>query len=330
MIDQRGVFSGGESQTWRAEEERLDAYQVMTTRGLINSVDLGFTLTHEHLILNTSPVTGNRDGYLYDRDQALREIEPFMAASGATIVEVTNGGMGRSPETLRWLSEKSGLNIVMGCGWYREPYYDRRLWRQTTADITAGLVHEIEHGYADTGIRPGVIGEIGADKDFVSPVEERVLRAVARAHRRTGLAIVTHAVDSSVGLAQLDLLEEEGADLRRIAIAHCATWPDPDYHEAIACRGAYAQFDIAGRYPHETRYQLRQVMEFIRRGHLEHLLISHDIYARSHLVAYGGQGYAYLPSEFTKVLSDEGLNQEEIDTIFVRNPRRWLTGNQLI
>lgn len=298
----------------------------MTVHGPVESRYLGFTLTHEHFILNTSRVTGNRDGYLYDRDLALREIEPFKAAGGKTVVDLTNGGMGRSPETLRWLAEKSGLNIVMGCGWYRELFYDRKLWYQSTADIAAELVYEIEHGYAGTGICPGVIGEIGTDRDFVSPVEERVFRAAARAHRRSGLAIITHALDSPVGLAQLDLLEEEGADLRRVAIAHCATCPDPDYHEAIARRGAYAQFDIAGRYSHETEYQLRQVMEFIRRGYLKHLLISHDICLRSQLVAYGGKGYAYLISEFAGVLLKAGLSREQIDLIFVENPGRLLTG----
>ncbi len=300
--------------------------QAMTVRGPMESLSLGFTLTHEHFILNTSRVTGNRDAYLYDRDLALWEIKRFKAAGGKTVVDLTNGGMGRSPETLRWLANKSGLNIIMGCGWYRELFYDRQLWRRTTADIAAELVQEIECGCADTGIRPGVIGEIGTDREYISPVEERVFRAVARAHRRTGLSIITHALDNPVGLAQLDLLEEEGTDLRRVAIAHCATYADPDYHEAIARCGAYAQFDIGGRYPHETQYQLRQVMEFIRRGYLEHLLISHDVCLRSQLVAYGGKGYAYLISEFVGVLLEAGLSSEQVDTIFVENPRRLLAG----
>jgi len=303
-----------------------DRYKVMTVLGPVDGRDLGFTLTHDHFIINTFRVTGNRDGYLYDRDLALAEVQRFKAAGGRTVVDLTNGDIGRAPEMLRWLAEKSGLNIVMGCGWYRERFYDRDLWSRTTVDLAAELVHEIEHGYADTDIHPGVIGEIGTDREYISPVEERVFRAVARANRSTGLAIITHALDSPVGLAQLDLLEEEGTDLRRVAIAHCATHQDPDYHEAIALRGAYAQFDIAGRYPHETEHQLRQVTEFIRRGYLEHLLISHDICMRSHLAAYGGKGYTYLISEFVKVLLQAGLSREQVDMIFVENPRRLLVG----
>jgi phosphotriesterase-related protein len=187
------------------------------------------------------------------------------------------------------------------------------------------LVTEIDRGVADTGIRPGIIGELGADQDFLSPVEERVLRAGARAQRRTGLPITLHARFGRVGLAQLDVLEEERVSPSRVIVGHSDTDPDPDYHEALARRGAWVEFDtVRGRFPLVIERRARYVVEARRRGFLDRLLVSHDVCAQSHLRAYGGTGYDYLPSEFGRRLRDAGLSEEELRLLFIENPRRAL------
>lgn len=303
-----------------------DWQQVMTVRGPVDPAQLGFTLTHEHFLLNTHQVTGNGAALLNDRELALQEVDRFKRAGGRTVIDLTNRGLIPSPAAIPWLAEETGLHIVMGCGSYRERFYHPQLRTQTTGSLAAELVREIEEGFADTRVRPGIIGEIGTDGAFVSPAEERVFRAAARAHQRTDLAIVTHALDSAVGPAQIDLLEEEGVDLRRVAIAHCATYPDPDYHAAIARRGSDVQFNVRGRYPYETERELRLIEEFLHRGYVRLLLLAQDVCLRSHLLAYGGKGYAYLISEFVTVLMQPGLTCEEVDTIFVENPRRLLVG----
>ena len=301
---------------------------VMTVRGPVPGAALGSTLTHEHLFIDLFRVTRVRDQLLNDETLVTDEAARFKAAGGGTIVDVTSHGLKRNAAALRRLAEATGLHVVMGSGWYREPYYDHDyIGRRTTSDLAADIVTEIEQGEPGTGIRPGIIGEIGADWSWVSPAEERVHRAVARAHRRTGLAITLHALESPVGLQQLALLGEEGADLRRVVVGHCDTWPDPEYHDAIARQGAYVQFDtIRGLQPYEVDKQIRLTLEVIRRGHLERLLLSHDNCMRSHLVGYGGNGYAYLLTGFVPLLQKAGLSEEQLRIILVENPRRVLTG----
>jgi phosphotriesterase-related protein len=301
---------------------------VMTVRGPVPGGALGVTLPHEHLFIDLFRVTRVRDQLLNDETLITDEAARFKAAGGGTIVDVTSHGLERNAAAMRRLAEATGLNVVMGCGWYREPYYDHDyIGRRTTADLAADIVTEIEQGEPGTGIRPGIIGEIGADRSWVSPAEERVHRAVARAHSRAGLAITLHALESPVGLQQLALLREEGADLRRVVVGHCDTWPDPEYHDAIARQGAYVQLDtIRGLQPYEGDKQVRLILEVIRRGHLERLLLSHDNCMRSHLVGYGGNGYAYLPTGFLPLLRKAGLSEEQLRVITVENPRRVLTG----
>lgn len=303
---------------------------VMTVRGPISADRLGITLPHEHLFLNLFRLTRVRDQRFNDEALMIDEVRRFTEAGGGTIVELSNHGLEPNPAALRRVAEATGLNIVMGCGWYREPYYDHAyIARRATRDLAADFVREIEAGEPTVGVRPGIIGEIGADLDYVSPPEEKVHRAAARAHVKTGLAITTHSLESPVGLDQLDIFEEEGADLRRVIVGHAATWPDPDYHEAIARRGAYVQFDtVRGLRRYDTDQQLHLSLEFIRRGYLEQLLLSHDCCFQGHLTAFDGHGYAYIPTRFAALLKEAGLSREQIQTLLVENPRRVLSGER--
>ena len=303
---------------------------VMTVRGPIPPADLGLTLPHEHIFLNLFRITRLRDQRFNDEQLMIDEVRRFKEAGGGTIVELSNHGLEPNPAALRRVSEATGVNIVMGCGWYREPYYDHAyIARRTTRDLAADFVQEIEQGEPPSGVRPGIIGEIGADLDYVSPPEEKVHRAAARAHVKTGLAITTHSLESPVGLDQLDIFEEEGADLRRVVVGHAATWPDPDYHEAIARRGAYVQFDtVRGLRRYDTDQQLRLTLEFIRRGYLEYLLLAHDCCFQGHLAAFDGNGYTFIPTRFASLLKEAGLADEQIQMLLVENPRRVLSGER--
>lgn len=299
----------------------------MTVLGPVPADQLGITLTHEHLMCDLARVTRRREEQLSDLDLAVAEVTRFRSAGGTTVVDVTNRHLGRDPIALRAISQATGLNIVMGCGWYREPFYDAEVFERTTDRLADGIVEDITNGVDDTGVRPGIIGEIGCDLHYISPAEERSFRAAARAHQRTGLTITTHALRSPVGLDQLDLLAEEGVDLGRVIVGHADTYPQPDYHEAVARRGGWVQFDtVRGVHEFEIQKRIRLVKEFIARGHLRRLLLSHDVCIPAHLRAYGGGGYDYLLSEFIPRLLGAGLSQEQIHTLTVDNPRSALTG----
>ena len=244
-------------------------------------------------------------------------------------MDVTSEGLGRNPEGLREISQHTGVKIVMGCGHYRDPYLDRSWIDRTDTDTVAGLIEsEIAQGVAGTDIRPGIIGEIAADKWYVSAAEERSFRAAARAQKRTGLTITTHAARwAAVGRAQLAILRHEDVDPRRIIIGHCDTVPDTDYHSEVARGGSYVEYDTIRD---ESEYELDRVVGYImnmfKAGLGEQVLISHDVCLTSHLSIHGGPGYDYIPSRFVPRLKVAGLTADDIETLLVHNPRRALTG----
>jgi phosphotriesterase-related protein len=257
------------------------------------------------------------------------ENSSFVSAGKPGLVDLSSGPrMGRNPKAMLKLAEQLDVHLVMSCGWYREPWFDPDFERRSVGELTTLLIAEIENGVEATGIRPGIIGELGTDRDFVSPAEERVLRAAARAHRKTDLSITLHARASKVALAQLEVLVEEGVNPGRVIAGHTDSYHDPDYHEELARIGAWVEFDtIRGKFPYVVDRSVRYVMEARRRGFLNKLLLSGDVCALSHLHAHGGTGYDYLPALFSGALSKAGLSDEELLMLFVYNPRRALTGS---
>jgi predicted metal-dependent phosphotriesterase family hydrolase len=219
----------------------------------------------------------------------------------------------------------------MGCGWYREAYYSQEalIDRRSVDDLAAEMIGELRDGVAGTGVRPGIIGEIGTDKPWVSAQEERVHRAAARAARETGMAITTHGVRSPVGLAQLRIFEEEGVDPARVVIGHADSYPVLDHYLAILERGANLQFDFLGhRFQTEEAEEPRlveHIVELLERGWGGQLLLSQDVCHNSQLKARGGFGYTYLQQHFLPTLRTAAVGEGELHQITVENPRRILT-----
>jgi predicted metal-dependent phosphotriesterase family hydrolase len=305
----------------------------MTVRGPVPSADLGMTLPHEHTRCVLWQIPNRWDYWeLTGEDEIiLPELARFREAGGSCLVDVTLAAIGRDPERLRRLSEASGVHIVMGSGWYRDAYYPAAddIDRRTVDELADIVVHEFEDGVGDTGIRPGIIGEIGTDKPWLTAREERVHRAAARAATRTGLAVTTHSVMSEVGLRQLGIFEEEGLDPARVVIGHADSYPVLGYHLAILERGAYVEFDFLGMsfMPQERHGEprlLRILLELLNRGHGERLLLSQDVCHNSQLAAYEGHGYTYLADAFLPRLREAGVSDETIDLLTVDNPRRVL------
>ena len=309
---------------------------VMTVTGPIPAEQLGITTIHEHLFsdLTRDYWAGNR--ILNNPELTYQELMLFKNAGGTTVVDQTTGGLKghdndilttKHPLAVKEMAERTGLNIVLGTGWYREPYYEKRLYRMKTNDIADELVADVEQGIEGTDVRAGLLGEIGAHFTWVSPVEERMFRAVARAHEQTGITIATHALFWPVGLDELDLLEEEGVDLKRVIVGHCQSFPDHSYHAEIARRGAFLAFDRLGSpntYTHTT--DLGLIKQMVDAGLTKHLLVGHDVCYRDDYVAYGGKGYSYIPSEFPNDLKRMGVSDSDIQQMTVDNPQRALSG----
>jgi phosphotriesterase-related protein len=296
---------------------------VMTVRGPVPADELGVTLPHEHVFLDlTREYRG--DGLLNDPDLAAGELQRYADAGGRTLVDVTTGGLNGDPAGLRAMSERTGLHIVRGAGFYRRAYFPPELDALSTDAVADLIVRDIEQG--TDGVRAGIIGEIGCDR-YLSAVEERSFRAAARAHHRTGLTITTHAARWPVGVPQLDLLAEERVDPRRVVVGHCDMVPDPAYHLEVANRGAFVELDtVQGESDYDTRCRVAWVRNLAEHGFLDRVLLSQDVCLRSNLRSLGGSGYAYVPTAFADHLRTAGFDDSDLRTLLVDNPRRALTG----
>ena len=225
------------------------------------------------------------------------------------------------------MTARTGVKIVTGCGWYTEPFYPPAddLARRSVNAIADQLVSEITDGFGDTGVRPGIIGEIGASQGWLSPLEERVHRAAARAQRRTGLPLATHTLYHAAGAAQMALFDEEGVDPGRVCIGHCDTFPSLEYCLGIARWGGYVSIDNLGHQlgDHEERVQA-VVLGLLEGGFTERVLLSQDVGQVTELRSRGGRGYTYLAETFLPSLRTAGVDEATIRMLTIENPRRWL------
>ena len=307
---------------------------VMTVLGAVDPSSVGFTLPHEHTQIYLWHIQDRWDYWELTKDEpvALEELGLYRQAGGTTLVDLTLPGVGRDPLWLRRLAEQSGLNLVMGGGWYRTAYYpaEALIDKRSVDSLAEELVGEATVGVGDTGVRIGILGEIGTDKPWVTPSEERVFRAAARASRRTGLAVTTHAVLSDVGAAQLTILEEEGVDPGRVVIGHQDSYPVLDHYLSLIGRGASIEFDFLGMSfsaveEHGESRVIDLLLELLHRGHADRVLLSQDVCHTSQLRHYRGNGYVYLQTTFLPRLRERGVSRAEIDQMTIANPRRVLT-----
>ena len=327
---------------------------VWTTAGEVSATDLGRVLPHEHIFINEM-AEDRAAGLLNDAALMRAEIEEFARAGGRTIVELTTAeltagaapdprGLYRGPPAsgfpdhgtrsaanvaaIAELSEQTGVRIILGTGHYRDPYLEIEPLDRGALhvdQIADAIVRDLTEGFPSTGVRAGVIGEVGADKWFVSAREERSIRAAARAHLRVGASVTTHASKWPVGGDVLDLLVSEGMDPARIVVGHCSTIDIPEYHLDMARRGAWVQFDtIRGGADFLVDRWTDQVMTLIRAGHLEQILLSHDVCLKSDLSINGGCGFGYLFRQFLPRLARAGLNEGELEQLVSVNPQRAL------
>jgi predicted metal-dependent phosphotriesterase family hydrolase len=301
--------------------------KIQTVLGTVSPTDLGTTSVCEHLICDAYWVTGYVDHLLNDERLTVEELLIYADAGGRTLVELSSKGLRRNPEALKRISEASGVQVIMGCGWYRQKHYPPDLERRPTNDLAQEMIRDLTIGVADTGIRAGIIGEIGTSLDYITPGEERVLRAAARAHKRTGTAIYVSSEFHPVGVAQLEILREEGADLRRVVVGHADSYLDPSYHEAILRSRAFIACDGVGKthiYPDGRRVDM--IKGLIDRGYADQLVLGSSTSRRSELHAYGGNGYDYLLQRFLPMLRQDGIGDEQIRLLTVVNPARVLAG----
>ena len=299
--------------------------RAMTVAGPIEGEQLGLTLPHEHIIVDLRHSLYGFDAILNDVDLAVDEVRAFRQAGGQSIVEVSNGPMGRDIRALRRVSEASGVHIVAATGFHTENYFPRYVFELSTNRLADLLVNELTLGIDGTDIRAGIIAEIGTRRDHITPAEERAFRAAARASRRTGAAIYTHTYLEQLIPDQLEILTDEGVDPGRVIIGHLGDQRDFDRLRSVGSAGVYLGIDHIGATVHQTDGQrARTVAQLVRDGFLSQILLSHDICMKSRLHWYGGTGYDHLLTQFVPLLLSEGLTESDVHTMLVENPQRAL------
>ena len=337
--------------------------RIETVLGPIAPQDLGVTLAHEHLLfdlrclwhappperahLGDAPLTdGNRaevlrDGYqskdnLFLADEALaaEEVARYRAAGGRSVIDLTTAGLAPNPAALRRISIATGVQVVAGAGSYRRRCLPDSVDDLSIEAIADELERAVVEGFPGTGIRAGVLGELGTASP-IRPFEERQLRAAARVQRATGVAINVHPqLTAHEHLRILDVLEEEGATLDRVALSHCDQLLEPDWHMRIAERGAFLCFDTFGsefeydsdgsREPTDAE-RIDCLRRLLDAGRADQLLLSHDMCTRLQLHRYGGSGFDHLLVDVLPPLRDGGVSRAEVDAMLIDNPRRLLT-----
>jgi phosphotriesterase-related protein len=315
---------------------------VQTVQGPIDAEQLGLTLVHEHVRFRDEAVAEQWPGR-YDEqlelDAALLAVNAAKDRGVRTIVDPTAMFGGRDVRFMRTVAERTGVQIVACTGIYSYdhlPHY----FENRDADVMADhFVEDIEIGVHGTDIRAAFL-KCAADAAGVTENVEKIHRAVARASLQTGAPIMAHSMPAvATGPRQVEIFEQEGVDPAKIQIAHCGDTDDVAYIEALIDRGVYVGLD---RYGLEMYLPIDRrnatVAELLRRGHAERLMISQDFCATidwfppEAAEVFEGDGsirnwsMTLVFDEVIPALREQGAIDDEVfQTVFVENPKRWLT-----
>ncbi len=340
--------------------------RVQTVLGPISPENVELTTTHEHLLIDFTcmfepPSTASDRlrayqpvsmenlawvGYdpfrnydnlqLLDEQVAAAEASLFKKAGGGTIVDVTTIGIGRDPLALARIARVTGLNIVMGAGYYVDIVHPDDMNDRSDSDIAREMVADLTIGIGNTGVRAGIIGELGCSWPLTDN-ERKVLRGGAAAQRETGSAILIHpGRNEAAPFEILDVLADAGADTSRVVMGHIErTIFDEATLLELAGRGCNLEYDLFGwetsYYPLSERdmitdaQRLAYIKRLVDEGYGQRVVVGQDVFAKYRLVKYGGHGYAHILENIVPRMRDRGLSNDDIDAIFVGNPTRILT-----
>lgn len=314
---------------------------VQTARGPVDSADLGTTLMHEHVFVLSAEINQNYPGTWGDEEKrvadAIARLNALKQAGVDSIVDLTVIGLGRYIPRIQRIAEATELKILVATGLYTYndvPFHFHFRGPGTDLDgpepMVDMFVGDIEEGIAGTGVRAAIL-KCATDQQGVTPGVERVLRAVAQTHRRTGVPISTHThAPSRRGLEQQNIFEEEGVDLSRVIIGHSGDTTDLDYLEEVMARGSYIGMDRFGIdiiLPFDDRVET--VAKLCERGHTEQIVLSHDAACfmdnlPEDLVptVLPKWHFTHITDDVLPALRKLGVSDEQISQMMVENPRR--------
>ena len=313
---------------------------INTVLGPVETEELGFTLSHEHLatnaagILKTFPELVDRPGII---EQAKDTLKEAYEEGLRTIIDVSTIDLGRDVEMMKEVSQSTGVNIVAATGNHLavpRPFID--LKPEVIADL---YVREIEVGIEGTGVKAGII-KVASDEGGVTPAQEIVLRAAGQASIRTGVPISTHTWSPDrVGEEQVRILKQEGVDMGKVYIGHSNDDTDLGYLTDLLDEGVWLGLDRfpGGRRPGTPLWEERTELakRLIDAGHSDRIMLSHDhsvpkarygAAVQEERFKYNPDGYNFIIRNVLPKLRNMGISDELINQIMVDNPRRFFEG----
>jgi phosphotriesterase-related protein len=345
---------------------RATAGQVQTVLGVIAPETMGVTLPHEHLLIDFSvmfaePAAASDKGRaaeplslanlgwvrqnfnanldnlrLADEQVAIDEIRLFQRAGGATVVDPTPVSLARDPLALARIARATGLHVVMGSGYYVAASHPPDMDRRTVDDLAREMIADVTTGVTDTGVRAGLLGEIGTTYPWTEN-ERKVLRAAILAQRETGAPLMVHpGRHPTMPLTLAEFVRREGGDVARTIMCHIdRTIADVDSVIELARTGIWLEYDLFGLensyYPYNPSFdmpndggRMAHVLALIEAGYGDRLLLSHDIAYKTSLVRWGGYGYHHLLVNVVPRLRRKGVDAAGLQRLLVDNPRRAL------
>jgi phosphotriesterase-related protein len=314
--------------------------EVETIRGAIPTSDLGVTLMHEHVFVLSPEIMANHpEGWGDEKDRedaAVEKLNALKAIGVDSIVDPTVIGIGRYIPRIQRVAARTDLQIVVATGLYT--YNDVPMYFHFPGPGTALggaetmtelFVRDITEGIADTGVKAAIL-KCATDAHGLTPGVERVLRAVAAAHRATGVPITTHThAHSRRGLDQQRIFAEEGVDLSRVIIGHSGDTKDIAYLEELIAAGSYLgmdRFGVDNILSFDDRVDI--VAQMCERGHADKMVLAHD--ASCYIdwlpeaalpLVLPNWHYLHIHNDVLPALRARGVSEDQITTMLVDNPR---------
>ncbi|HVA06539.1 MAG TPA: hypothetical protein VNG12_07370 [Acidimicrobiales bacterium] len=317
--------------------------QVNTVQGPIDGTALGSTLMHEHIFVLSPEIEKTTDEWdeAAQQARAVAKLQELKRHGVDTLVDLTVIGLGRSIPRIKAISDVvPDINIVVASGVYTYNDVPMFFHFRGPGTILGGsepmvevFIREIEEGIGDTGIKAGIL-KCASDRPGITPGVERVLRAVAQAHRATGVPITTHTPTPPEpwGLQQQRIFREEGVDLSRVVIGHSGGTLNTDYHLELIENGSYVGFDHFGVFGFTVEERVDAVVRLCDRGYAERIVLSHDAmcfvdwFPRSMMDAAKEWRWTHIPEDVLPAMRARGVSQADIDKMMIENPRTILEG----
>jgi phosphotriesterase-related protein len=314
---------------------------VETVRGSIDAAEMGQTLTHEHIFVldpealqNYGTVWGSAP--YWDEEErvadAIAKLQRLVDGGVRTIFDPTVPGIGRFlPRIQRVNDSVPDLHIIVATGVYAHLALPHFLSYRTDEVIAELFIREIREGINDTGVRAAFLKCV-VEEEGMAGDAPRILNAISMASVETGAPVMVHTNSTAkTGLVALETLTKHGVDPTKVVITHAGDSNDLDYLRELADTGASLGFDRFGIEhfnPDDRRVQTLATL--VEQGYAQRVLLGHDaacfydFMVANPFFADEKPDYLHISQRIVPALLGAGVTQEQVDTMLVDNPRRFV------